>query len=100
MATYIKDTEVALAYGTIRHEFLPRLVGTANGTVQYATYNGGGPGYDGESYLFFQIGLDLAYQFTPHLSAHVGYNYDDNDSDIAGQSYNRNRVYVGLTAFY
>lgn len=100
ISSYIKDTEVALGYGSISHEFIPRLTGTAKGTIQYATYNGGGPGYDGEGYLFFQLGFDVAYQFTPNFSAHAGYNYDDNDSDIAGQSYNRNRVYLGLTAFY
>lgn len=97
---YIRDTEVALVYGNLSHEIVPKLVGTAKGTLQYATYNGGGVGYNDESYLFFQIGLDLAYQFSPYVSAHVGYNYDDNDSDIAGRSYSRNRVYIGVTAGY
>lgn len=96
--TYTLDTEVALGYGSISHEIIPHLVGTARGIIQYATYHGGT--VDGESYLFFQLGLDLAYQFTPHLSASIGYNYDDNDSDIPFQSYNRNRVYLGLTAFF
>jgi hypothetical protein len=97
---FIKDTEVALFYASLSHEIVAHLVGTAKGTVQYATYNGGGPGYDGESYLFFQLGFDLAYQFTPNFSAHAGYNYDNNDSDLGGQSYNRNRVYLGVTAGY
>ncbi len=97
---FIKDTEVALVYGSLSHEIVAHLIGTARATLQHAKYNGGGPGYDGESYLFFQLGLDLAYQFTPNLSAHVGYNYDDNSSDIAGQSYNRNRAYLGVTAGY
>lgn len=100
LSSFAQDTETALGYGSVSHEIIPRLVGTARGIIQYATYNGGGPGVDGQSYLFFQLGLDLAYQFTPHLSAHIGYNYDDNDSDIAGQSYDRNRAYVGLTAFF
>ena len=68
--------------------------------MQSSTYNGGGAGFDGEGFLFFSLGLDLAYQFSPNLSAHVGYNYDDNDSDLAGESYNRNRVYLGVTAGY
>jgi hypothetical protein len=97
---FVKDTEVALLYGTLTHEIVARLLGTAKATLQHATYNGGGPGVDGESYLFFQLGFDLGYQFTPNFSAHVGYNYDDNSSDISGQSYDRNRVYVGVTAGY
>jgi hypothetical protein len=98
--SFIKDTEVALVYGSLTHEIVAHLIGTAKATLQHATYNGGGPGYDGESYLFFQIGLDLAYQFTPNLSVHGGYNYDNNNSEIAGQSYNRNRFYLGMTAGY
>jgi len=98
--TLIKDTEVALLYGSLSHEIVAHLVGTAKATLQHATYNGGGPSYDGESYLFFGIGCDLAYQFTPNVSAHAGYNYDNNSSDIANQSYHRNRVYVGVTAGY
>ena len=97
---FVKDTEVALGYASVSHEIIHRLIGTAKTTIQYATYNGGGAAYDGESYLFFQLGFDLGYQITPNFSAHAGYNYDDNDSDIAGQSYNRNRVYLGVTAAY
>jgi hypothetical protein len=99
-SAYIKDTEVALFYGSITHEIVAHLVGTARATLQNATYNGGGPNFDDKSYMFFGVGCDLAYQFTPNISAHAGYNYDNNDSDIAGQSYHRNRVYLGVTAGY
>jgi hypothetical protein len=97
---FVKDTEVALFYGNVSHEIFSRLIGTAKATVQHATYNGGGAAYDDQSYLFLQLGFDLGYQITPNFSAHAGYNYDDNDSDISGLSYNRNRVYVGVTAAY
>jgi hypothetical protein len=97
---YIKDTEVALLYGEVSHEIVPHLVGTIKATLQYATYNGGGAGFNDQSYLYFEGGFDVAYQFSPYVSAHAGYNYDNNNSDIAGQSYNRNRVYIGLTAGY
>ena len=99
-SSYVLDTEVALLYGSLTHEIVSHLVGTASATAQYATYNGGGASFDGQHYLFFQLGFDLAYQFTPNFSAHGGYNFDVNDSDIPGQSYNRNRVYLGLTAAY
>jgi uncharacterized protein (PEP-CTERM system associated) len=97
---FVRDTETATFYGSVSHEIIAHLIGTAKGTVQYSTYNGGGSSIDGESYLYFQLGLDLAYQFSPNLSAHIGYNYDDTDSDLAGQSYNRNRVYLGVSAGY
>jgi len=97
-----QDVGVALVYGTISQKLLERLVATANARLQYGTYNGGGPGINDESYLFFQIGLDLGYQITPNFSAHAGYTFDDYNSDVVtGQpEYNRNRVYIGLTAAY
>jgi hypothetical protein len=97
---YVRDTEVALIYGTLTHEIIPHLIGTGKATLQHAKYNGGGVGYDEEKYLYLQLGFDVAYQFTPNLSAHCGYNYDDSDSDIPGRSYNRNRVYLGVNAAY
>jgi hypothetical protein len=98
---YVKDTEVALLYGTLSQELATHFVATAMTTLQHATYNGGGVGVDGESYLFFQIGLDLAYQFTPNFSTHVGYNFETYNTDVVSQpDYNRNRVYIGVTASY
>lgn len=98
---YVKDTEVALLYGTLSQELATHFVATAMTTLQHATYNGGGAGVDDESYLFFQIGLDLAYQFTPNFSGHVGYNFETYNTDVVSQSdYNRNRVYIGITAAY
>jgi hypothetical protein len=55
---------------------------------------------DGATTFFYQIGFDLAYEFTPNISAQVGYNYDNNDSDLPGQTYTRNRVYFGVTGTY
>ena len=46
------------------------------------------------------LGLRLTYQINTHLSVDAGYNFDDVTSEIAGYSYTRNRVYLGLTANY
>jgi len=97
---YIRDQDSTLFYGSLTHELIAHLVSTFRATVQNATYNGGGPSVDGQGYVFYELGFDLAYEFTKNISAHVGYNYDNNNSDIAGQSYDRNRVYLGVTGSY
>lgn len=94
---YIRDTENATLYGSLKHEIISKLIGSVNASVTDATYNGGGPGVDGEGYLYYQLGLDLAYEFNRYISGHVGYNYDKYDSDLPLRSYDRNRVYAGVT---
>ena len=97
---FVHDTATTSVYGSIIHRIMPKLYGTLIGTYQHSTYNGGGPGVDDESTDFFQVGVDLAYRFTPHFSTHAGYNYDNLDSDLPGYEFSRNRVYIGLTAQY
>jgi long-subunit fatty acid transport protein len=48
----------------------------------------------------YVIGLNVEYQFNPHLSAMVGYNYDLLNSDVDFRDFDRNRVYLGVTARY
>jgi hypothetical protein len=76
----------------------PKL--TASGSLQFqnSTFNGG-PSND-ETDNFYMLGLDLAYQFDPHLSAETGYNFDLLSSDIAGRGYSRNQFFVGVKATY
>ena len=97
---YVRDQDSTLFYGSLTHEIVAHLVSTFKGTVQNATYNGGGATVNGKGYLFYELGFDLGYEFTKNISAHVGYNYDNNNSDIPGQSYDRNRAYVGVTGTY
>lgn len=96
---FIRDMATASVYGAIKHELASKLLVTGSAVVRHSTYNA--PGnlvLDDESYLFYQLGLDLSYQFNPNLSAHIGYNYDQVDSDPQGRDYERNRVYAGVTA--
>jgi len=96
---FVHDQEATTAYGALRHRIIPNLYGSLMGTFQYSTFNGG-TGFDNKSDRFYLVGLNFEYRFNPHLSAHVGYNYDRLQSDIAGRDFTRNRAYVGVTAAY
>lgn len=96
--SFIRDTETAVVYASVEHKLTSQLTGSASATLQNAEYNGGGPGVDGEGFLYYQLGLNLSYQFNPNFSAHVGYNYDLLESDLVGRDYDRNRIYLGVTA--
>ncbi len=96
----VLDTETAVVFAALKREIVSKLIGTVNATVQHAEYNGGGPTVDGQTFVFYQLGLDLGYQFTPNFSGHVGYNFDKLESDLPNRSYDRNRVYAGVTASF
>jgi hypothetical protein len=89
--------QAAVAYATVNHQILQKLFGNLVGTFQHQTFNGGT--IDGMTEQFYLIGLNLEYRFDRHFSAHVGYNYDRLVSDT-GRDFDRNKVYVGLTATY
>ena len=93
-----EDQESSVVYASINHKFTPQLTGNVLGNVQYSTFNGGQ--YDSKSQTWYTLGGNLSYSFNPHVSAEVGYNYDYLTSDVPGQEYKRNRVYVGVTGTY
>ncbi|MGH7954454.1 MAG: outer membrane beta-barrel protein, partial [Gloeomargaritales cyanobacterium] len=93
-----ESQNTSTVYGSINHQFTPMLIGSAIGKIQYGTYNGGF--YDGDSSTWYTLGLNLTYNFNNHISAEAGYNYDNLDSNVPGQKYARNRVYLGVTATY
>jgi hypothetical protein len=96
---FVRDMSATTVYGSVIHRIMPNLFGTLLASYQLSTYNGGGSGVDGESDDFFQVGIDFSYRFNPHLSAHAGYNFDTLSSQVQ-QDFDRNRVYLGLTAQY
>lgn len=96
--SYVLDAQSLVFYGAWVHEILPHLHSNVNGSVQQSKFNGGS--LDGQSDLYYRLGLSLAYEFTKYMSASVGYNYDQADSDLPSRSYDRNRVYLGVTAAY
>jgi hypothetical protein len=90
--------ESSTVYGMISHQITPKLVAIANVRYQDSTFDGGL--YGDQSDQFFSAGINLTYQINRFLSCEAGYNFDRLNSDIPGRSYDRNRVYIGVTATY
>lgn len=100
---FARDGDASLVFGSITHRIAPNLFGSVIGTFQYTTLNGTG-NLDGKTEQFYEVGVNLKYRFNPNLSSEIGYNFDKTSSDLPstyyGYQYNRNRVYVGVTATY
>jgi len=94
---FTQDAEAATVYASVNHRITPKLYASVNGQFQNSAYNGGVA--DGQDERYYLVGLNLEYRFTRNFSADVGYNYDKLDSDL-GRTYDRNRVYFGITARY
>ncbi len=94
-----QDQESTVLYGSINHPLTPKLMGTLTANYQYSIYHDGG--VDSQSADLLDLGMNLTYTFTPHLSAEAGYNFDWYKTvAVLAQSYNRNRIYLGVTASY
>ena len=96
--SFTSSQETTVVYGSINHRITPRLRGSITAQFQDSTFNGGTA--NNESERDYLLGLNLNYQFTPHFSGELGYNYDKLDSQIPGRTFDRNRVYIGVTAGY
>ena len=91
------DEQSAVVFGSVRQRIMPSLFGTVTAQFQDSTFNGGSDNNQEER--FYMVGLNLSYNFSPHFSTEVGYDYDKLESGI-GRSFDRNKVYVGVTARY
>lgn len=92
------DSESTVVYGKLSHRLTAMLTGNARVQYQMSTFNGGL--YDGQNDNFFDASLGLSYRFNQYLSGEVGYNFTSLSSDINGRAYERNRIYLGVTATY
>ncbi len=94
------DAETTAVYGQFEHRILRNLTGSLFGQFQHSTFNDGIN--DGDTEDLWLLGVNLSYAFNRHFSAEVGYNYDQLDSHLTqgDRGYDRNRVYIGLTARY
>jgi hypothetical protein len=89
--------ETSTFSGSINHHFTEKLIGSVLGQYSYSEFHGGssiGPE------ALYSAGVNLTYIINQYLSTDVGYNYDKLRSDLPGTAYERNRVYIGLTATY
>jgi len=93
---FTMSEESTVVYGKVNHHITPQLVGSVLGQFQYSSVSGGSDITE----KIYQIGVNLSYQFAPHFSTEIGYNYDRLDSDISGRDFDRNRVYIGVTGSY
>ncbi len=92
------DQESSTFYANISQKITPKLTGTLSGQYQSSDFKGGLTGNDTEQFVL--LGLNLTYQFNRFLTGELGYNYDNLASDLSQRSFDRNRVYLGLTASY
>jgi len=92
------DADTATFFASVTHRITPKIFANLVGQIQHSTYNNGS--FDGESDLFYLVGLNLEYRFNRHFLANIGYNYDKLDSDLDYRTFDRNRVYIGVTASY
>lgn len=93
------DSEAAVLYGNWTHRLMPKLYGSLMASFQNSTMQGGGS-IDSDSEQFYSAGLNVEYRFDKNISAHVGYSFDKLESDIDTRNFDRNRVYMGVTARY
>jgi hypothetical protein len=93
-----EDQESTTVYGSINHQLTSKLTASALANFQDSVYHDGA--YNNQSDDDYSLGLNLTYSFTHNFSAEAGYNYDDVVSGVPGLAYNRNRVYIGITASY
>lgn len=92
------DAESTIVYGSVNHRIIPRLYGGLVAQFQNSTLSGGD--FNNVDEKYYLLGLSLEYRFTPNFSAQAGYNYDKLQSEAPNRSFDRNRVYVGVTASY
>ncbi len=92
--TLTMDQETVTVYGTVQHKLTAALSARGTAQVQFGEFNGGGA--DNESEGLYVLGVSLNYMLNQYLSLETGYNYDRLDSDNAGRSYSRNRVFLGV----
>ncbi len=92
-----QDQESSVIYASINHPLTAKLTGSIVGHYQYSIYHDSD--LNNQSSDFYNLGLNLSYQFTPHFSTDVGYNFDYYTS-AAGGDYTRNRLYLGVTASF
>lgn len=94
-----QDQESTVVYGSINHPLTPKLMASLVGHFQHSIYHDGQ--FNNQSSDFYNLGLNLSYNFTRHFSSDVGYNFDYYTTAAAlQQNYTRNRIYLGVTASY
>jgi hypothetical protein len=90
--------ETSVIYATINHQITPKLTGSLTGHYQYSSFVSGGA--NGQVQNWYTVGLNLAYAFTPFLSADAGYNFYYLTKAGQLNGYSRNIGYASVTASF
>jgi len=94
-----QNQQSTVVSASVNQEITAKLMGSIIGAVQLSQFNQGA--YNNDSEQFYSFGANLTYTFNQHLSAELGYNFDDLQSNVSATGpYSRNRVYLGVTAAY
>jgi len=96
--TYTTGQESANLFGTLHHRILSHLYGSLTGQFQDSSFVGGA--VDGQTEKVYLFGLEMEYRFNPNFAATFSYDYDKVQTGVAGLSYDRNRIFLGVTASY
>jgi len=97
----VLDSETDMVYLSWTHRITTQLNANLTYQWQYSSFNQGYSGiYDNQNEMFNIFGFNLSYTVNQFLTAEVGYNYDDLDSDVGGRSYTRHVCYLGIRATY
>ena len=94
-----QDQLSSTLYLALNHHITHKLLFSAIGKFCDSSYNGGQ--FDNQTQTLYSLGLNANYAFTRHFSAEAGFNYDDNSAPAGtGQSYTRDRYYIGISVAY
>ena len=85
-------------YADLNHRITEKLLGTLICRYVYSSFEGGAANTQTES--DYNVGINLNYKISRHFSADAGYNFDDLITPLNGRGFERNRVYLGLSASY
>jgi hypothetical protein len=97
----VLNAESDVVFLSWTHKITSHLNANLSYQWQYTTFEQGySGGLDNQKEMFNIFGFNLSHTINQFLTAEVGYNYDDLDSDVVGRSYSRHVVYLGLRATY
>jgi len=96
--------EMQSVYLGISQSFTDRFSAVFNATFDYGEFDPDEARFEetqekmDEQTLLFA--LVFRYQIKPNWHAEVGWRFTDTDSDFPGQSYTRNRTFIGISAIF
>ena len=96
--------ELQSVYLGVSQSFTDRLSATFNATLDFGEFNidearypDTASNFDEQTILF---ALVFRYAISTNWHAEIGWRFTDSDSDFPGQSYRRNRTFLGVSAIF